>query len=178
MRQSGGAIAVESALGLGSVFTIYLPQEAPLDEIKPAATTMEPAQDSETILVVEDEEIVRELICEVLDEQGYHVLCEHDGRAGLQLAANHHGRIDLLLTDVIMPQMNGQELAAQLLAQRPGLKVLYVSGYSDNDIGDAGVLDGEVALLEKPFSPQALAQKVRAILSKPIDTAAPPLTHV
>ena len=179
VRQSGGAIAVESAPGLGSVFTIYLPQEqAPLDEARPAPAAVEPSQDFETILVVEDEEIVRELVCEVLDEQGYHILCAPDGRAGLQMAAEHPGPIDLLLTDVIMPQMNGQELAAQLAAQRPGLKVLYVSGYSDNDIGDHGVLAGDVALLEKPFSPQALAQKVRETLNEPADTAAARLARV
>jgi signal transduction histidine kinase/ActR/RegA family two-component response regulator len=173
VRQSGGAIEVESAPGQGTVFTIYLPQEhAALDEVKPPPPAIEPSRDFETILVVEDEEIVRELVCDVLDQQGYNVLCANGGRAALQMAATHEGKIDLLLTDVIMPQMNGHELAAQLVAQRPELRVLYVSGYSDDDIGSHGVLDDTVALLEKPFSPQALARKVREVMGEPTESAA------
>lgn len=88
------------------------------------------------------------------------------------MAGEYSGRIDLLLTDVIMPQMNGHELSALLLARRPDLKVLYVSGYSDNDIGHHGVLDAEVELLEKPFSPQTLAQKIREMLGEPAERTA------
>ncbi len=168
VHQSGGAIAVESTPGSGTTFTIYLPREsAPLDEIKAVGYPVEPSRDFETILVVEDEEIVRELVCEVLDQQGYHVLCAANGREALKMAEEYSGRIDLLLTDVVMPQMNGHELAALLIARRPGLKVLYVSGYSDNDIGHHGVLDAEVELLEKPFSPRTLAQKIREMLGEP-----------
>lgn len=170
VRQSGGAIAVESTPGSGTTFTIYLPREsAPLDEIKAVGNPVEPSRDFETILVVEDEEIVRELVCEVLDQQGYHVLCAGNGHEALKMADEYSGRIDLLLTDVIMPQMNGHELAALLVARRPGLKVLYVSGYSDNDIGHHGVLDAEVELLEKPFSPLTLAQKIREMLGEPAE---------
>ncbi len=170
VRQSGGAIAVESTPGRGTTFTIYLPREsAPLDEIKPVGNPVEPSRDFETILVVEDEEIVRELVCEVLNQQGYHVLCASNGREALKMAGEYTGRIDLLLTDVIMPQMNGHELSALLVARRPDLKVLYVSGYSDNDIGHHGVLDAEVELLEKPFSPLTLAQKIREMLGEPAE---------
>ncbi len=175
VRQTGGAIAVESAPGQGTEFTIYLPQElAPLDEIKPPAAAVEPSRDFETILVVEDEEIVRDLVCEVLEQQGYRVLCAQDGREGLEMASRHDGTISLLLTDVIMPLMNGHELAEQLAAQRPELKVLYVSGYSDNDIGNHGILDESVALLEKPFSPQTLARKVREVLGEAAEPAPDP----
>lgn len=173
VRQSGGGIAVESTPGHGTTFTIYLPREdAPLDELKPATSTVEPSRDFETILVVEDEEIVRELVREVLDQQGYHVLCAANGRDALKLADEYAGKIDLLLTDVVMPQMNGHELVALAMARRPDLKVLYVSGYSDNDIGHHGVLNAEVELLEKPFSPLTLAQKIREMMSEPTPEAA------
>ena len=121
VRQSGGGIEVQSTPGSGTTFTIYLPREsAPLDEIKPPGSPVEPSREFETILVVEDEEIVRELVCEVLEQQGYHVLCAANGREALKMAEEYSGGIDLLLTDVIMPQMNGHELAALLVARRPG----------------------------------------------------------
>lgn len=167
VRQSGGGISVQSELGRGSTFQIYLPREvAPLDDVRVMALPVKPSRDAETVLVVEDEEIVRELVCDVLEQQGYRVLCATNGIEALEMAGPPGLKIDLLLTDVIMPLMNGQELAAQLTAQRPELKVLYVSGYSDNDIDHHGVLDAEVELLEKPFTPQALAQKVREILGE------------
>ncbi|HEY2801071.1 MAG TPA: ATP-binding protein, partial [Chthoniobacterales bacterium] len=168
VSQSGGGVSVISEPGRGSTFHIYLPQEsAPLDEVKSVIPLVEPSREAETILVVEDEEIVRELVCDVLVQQGYRVLCATNGNEALEMASHHDGGMDLLLTDVIMPQMNGQELAALLTAQRPDLKVLYVSGYSDDDIGHHGILDEEVELLEKPFTPQSLASKVREILGDP-----------
>ncbi len=167
VRQSGGGIAVESTLGAGSSFTIYLPcEEGPLDEVRPLPRPIAPSRKAETVLVVEDEEIVRQLVCDVLERQGYRVLCSANGSEALQMTAELKGEIDLLLTDVIMPQMNGHELAGLLSAQRPELKVLYVSGYSDNDIGLHGVLQPGVELLEKPFSPHVLAEKVDEILRR------------
>ncbi len=183
VRQSGGGISVASEPGQGSTFKIYLPCEtAPLDEVKPLPAAIAPLLDAGTVLVVEDEEIVRTLVCDVLKQQGYHVLCAAHGAEALQMASEFEGKIDLLLTDVIMPQMNGHELAAILTAQRSGLKVLYVSGYSDNDLGHQGVLDAEVELLEKPFTPQSLARKIREILGDSSEdqveaTVSPPL-HV
>jgi CheY-like chemotaxis protein len=115
-------------------------------------------------MVVEDEEIVRQLVCDVLEDQGYHVLCAQDGNEALKLAEKHEGKIHLLVTDVIMPQMNGHELATKLSALRPDTKILYVSGYSDNDIGDHGVLDPRFELLQKPFTPQTLARKIRDVI--------------
>ncbi len=168
VSQSGGGIVVESAPGAGSSFTIYLPQEeAPIDPVRPLPGPVEPSREAETVLVVEDEEIVRQLVCDVLENQGYRVLCAANGHEALQIAGEFEGRIHLLVTDVIMPHLNGHELAARLSAQRPGTRVLYVSGYSDSDIGLLGVLSEGADLLEKPFTPQALAQKIQEILRRP-----------
>jgi two-component system cell cycle sensor histidine kinase/response regulator CckA len=176
VRQSGGGISVESEIGKGSTFSIYLPQElAATDPIKHQSVPVEKSRDFETVLVVEDEDIVRALVCDVLSEQGYNVIWAANGAEALQLAKDTPAIIDLLVTDVIMPQMNGQELAVQLTALRPSMKVLFVSGYSDNDIGDHGVLDPNIDLLEKPFTPQALARKVRDILGDDHDARVAPI---
>lgn len=128
---------------------------------------MERRGQSETVLVVEDEEIVRELVCAVLTDQGYEVLCASDGRDGLQIAREHSRPIDLLVSDVIMPRMNGPDVARELRSAQPGVRVLFVSGYSDADIVEDGVLSPEVQLLQKPFTPDALSRRVRAILDEP-----------
>jgi CheY-like chemotaxis protein len=165
VRQTGGGISVESELGQGSTFRIYLPREsAPVDFSRTSLTPVEKSDNFETILVVEDEDIVRELVCEVLEEQGYLVLCARDGIEALNLAEGYDGPIHLLLTDVIMPHMNGHELAGKLSRLRLDMKVLYVSGYSDNDIGNHGTLDPRYELLEKPFTPQTLARKIREVI--------------
>ncbi|MDQ6808671.1 MAG: ATP-binding protein, partial [Verrucomicrobiota bacterium] len=153
VRQTGGCVSVESELGKGSKFCIFLPHEtAAIDYVKPALTPVEKTGNSETVLVVEDEEIVRELVCDVLSDQGYNVLCAEDGVHALEIAEKFDGEIHLLVTDVIMPNMNGHELAIKLSAIRTQMKVLYVSGYSDNDIGEHGVLDPKIDLLQKPFT--------------------------
>jgi signal transduction histidine kinase len=165
VRQTGGGISVESDVGKGSTFRIYLPVEsAPVDFTRAALLPLEKSDNFETILVVEDEDIVRELVCEVLEHQGYNVLCARDGIEALNLAEDYDGEIHLLVTDVIMPHMNGHELAHKLTALRPDMKVLYVSGYSDNDIGDHGTLDPRYELLQKPFTPQVLARKIRDVI--------------
>jgi two-component system, cell cycle sensor histidine kinase and response regulator CckA len=168
VRQTGGGISVDSEVGKGSTFRIYLPLErAPVDRSTPTHAPVERSQNFETVLVVEDEEIVRELVCDVLAEEGYNVICAMDGHQALREAAEFDGRIHLLITDVIMPHMNGPELAVKLTALRPDMKVLYVSGYSDNDIGDHGVLDTRIDMLQKPFTPQTLARKIRDVIEEP-----------
>jgi signal transduction histidine kinase len=165
VRQTGGGISVESEPGKGSTFRIYLPLvTAPVDFTRTIAMPVERSDNFETVLVVEDEEIVRELVCDVLAEQGYNVICAADGVEALTVAENFDGTIHLLVTDVIMPHMNGQELAGKLSVIRPEMKVLYVSGYSDNDISDHGVLDPRFELLQKPFTPQTLARKIRDVI--------------
>jgi signal transduction histidine kinase len=165
VRQTGGGISVESEPGKGSIFRIYLPQvSAPVDFTKSLPLPVEKSDNFETVLVVEDEDIVRELVCEVLEEQGYNVICARDGVEALTVAEAFDATIHLLVTDVIMPHMNGHELAGKLSSLRPDMKVLYVSGYSDNDIGDHGVLDPRFELLQKPFTPQTLARKIRDVI--------------
>jgi signal transduction histidine kinase/ActR/RegA family two-component response regulator len=165
VRQSGGAISVESEMDKGSTFRIFLPREsAPLDFIKESDTPVDKSRNFETVLVVEDEEIVRELVCDVLEDQGYRVLCAPDGIKALEVSSDYRGKIHLLVTDVIMPHMNGHELATRIASGRPDMKILYVSGYSDNDIGDQGVLDPRHQLLQKPFTPQTLARKIREVM--------------
>jgi signal transduction histidine kinase len=178
VRQSGGSVTVFSSPGAGSTFQIYLPLESgELDQSRPktVAPLEMPRRTAETVLVVEDEEIVRELVCQVLANQGYDVLCAVNGREGLRIAEEHPGPIQLLMTDVVMPVIGGLELARKLCASRPDMKVLYVSGYSESDISEQGILEAELEFLEKPFTPQVLIRKVREVLhpSAPPNGAGP-----
>ena len=165
VKQSGGYIWVYSEVGKGTTFKIYLPRtEVEFDETGPGGGRVEALQGTETLLLVEDEDSVRELVRNVLREKGYRVLEASRGEEALELSDLYAGRIDLLVTDVVMPQMNGRELARRLVNSRPQIKVLYISGYADNAVWYPGGLDAGGAFLQKPFSPEALARKVREVL--------------
>jgi PAS domain S-box-containing protein len=165
VKQSGGYIWVYSEVGHGTTFKIYLPQVmAPAEKLAPEKVVKGPEPGTETILFVEDEESVRELVSEYLSARGYRVLEAADGVQALQIAAAHKGEIQLLITDVVMPRLSGRELAARVSATRRGLKVLYISGYTDDSIFRHGVLEGGMSFLQKPFNLKALATKVREVL--------------
>jgi PAS domain S-box-containing protein len=173
IKQSGGYIWVYSEPGKGTTFKIYLPRVAEraesLQQVAAAtdATVAEPG--TETILLVEDEANLRYLARQFLEKQGYRVIEAADGAVAMQIAVAHEGVIHLLLTDVIMPGMNGRELAQRMSELRPNTKVLYMSGYTENVIGHNGTLDAGIRLLQKPFTLRDLKSRVREVLdSTPI----------
>jgi diguanylate cyclase (GGDEF)-like protein/PAS domain S-box-containing protein len=161
VKQSGGTIHVESGENEGTTFIIHLPLA------ETAASARDDAESSaraETVVVVEDEASVRVLAERILRGRGFRVVSAANGREALALIAKHPGRIDLVLTDVVMPEMNGRELAERVSILRPGIRVLYMSGYPADALARHGVAPDVVEFLEKPFSPDALVQKVRAVL--------------
>jgi CheY-like chemotaxis protein len=167
VKQGGGHIKVESELGAGTTFRIYLPQIE--EQAEPPASTSRAAalpRGTETILLAEDDDTVRRLARRVLEGQGYTVLAASHPDEALSLCAQHSQPIDLLVTDVVMPGMGGRDLAASLAASRPGLRVLYVSGYMDDAIAHHGVLDPGIAFLPKPFTATTLAHRVRKVLDQ------------
>ena len=165
VKQSDGSIWVYSEPGQGTTFKIYLPRVEAAAE-PPAPKPMPPAsvRGSETILLAEDEEAVRNLMRRVLEAHGYTLLVAADGQEALRLADGHKGPIHLLLTDIVMPNLGGRQLAERVVSARHATKVLYLSGYTDDAIVHHGVLEPGIAFLEKPFTPQGLARKVRELL--------------
>jgi two-component system cell cycle sensor histidine kinase/response regulator CckA len=164
VKQSGGDIFVYSEVGRGTTFKIYLPRvQQPLAPPGPKGLGRMPRGD-ETVLLVEDEDSVRGLSRHVLLLSGYRVLEARNGDEALGISGDYAGAIDLLLTDVVMPNMGGRELADHMSRQRPTLKVLYLSGYTEDAVVRHGVLAADTAFLQKPFTPAALAQKVRDVL--------------
>jgi CheY-like chemotaxis protein len=166
VRQSRGWIHVDSRPGEGSAFRIYLPRVVAAAGAPAPAPPAEIPGGAETVLLVEDHAEVRRLALRILQSNGYRLLEAANGPDALALSRNHAGPIHLLLTDVVMPGMTGRELATRLLKMRPGVKVLYVSGYTADVIGRAGVLEPDVAYLPKPFSPAQLSIKVREVLGQ------------
>jgi PAS domain S-box-containing protein len=169
IKQSGGYIWVYSEVGRGTTFKIYLPRVPSVEEPAPqfaakpqAFQRVEPG--TETILLVEDEANLRYLARQYLEKQGYKVIEAADGAVAMQIAVAHEAMIHLLLTDVIMPGMNGRELAQRIAEIRPNVKILYMSGYTENVIGQDGTLDEGVRLLQKPFTLRDLKSKVREVL--------------
>jgi signal transduction histidine kinase len=171
VRQSGGSLYVYSEPGRGTSFKIYLPEIAPPSSRRTRAA-QQPARlhGDETVLLVEDEASVRDLARKVLEGHGYTVLEADRGAAALLLSDAHATAIDVLVTDVVMPEMSGRELAQHLAARRPKTRVLFMSGFTDDAVVRHGVLEADVAYLQKPFTPEGLLKRVRAVL----DGNAPP----
>ncbi len=168
VKQSGGFIWVYSEPEQGTTFKIYLPRlTATKKQQESLSEKQDPVGGAETVLLVEDEESLRKLASKILKKHGYCVIEATDGRNALEIVnKKDHPEIDLLVTDVIMPKMGGKELSEKLFEEYPELKVLYICGYTDNAIAHHGVLDEGVSLLQKPFSPQSLAEKVREALDQ------------
>jgi CheY-like chemotaxis protein len=178
VKQSGGHVKIYSEPGEGTTVKIYLPRLPEAGEVgsverrekrRPVALT---DGAGETVLVVEDDESVRRFTTEVLGELGYRVLEANSARAALRLLDAHGTEVDLLFTDVVMPEVNGRRLADEALRRWPGLKVLFTTGYSRNAIIHNGVLDPGVQLIGKPFTMEELAAKLRAVLGRRAEEAA------
>jgi CheY-like chemotaxis protein len=169
VKQSGGNIFVYSEWGKGTTFKVYLPrvdEELTEEKRKSPHSASGLPRGGETVLVAEDEGDVRNLVVQILRNQGYEVLEAANGGEALMICEKHTGAIDLLMTDVVMPMMSGRELANRLLLLHPEMKVLYMSGYTNDAIVRHGVLEEGVNFIPKPFSVEALAFKVREVLDK------------
>ncbi|PWB67416.1 MAG: hypothetical protein C3F14_02245 [Deltaproteobacteria bacterium] len=168
VKQSGGYIWVYSEIGKGASFKVYLPRYGGSPgEARPEESPVSPSQGRETVLLVEDEAMVRLLVRNILEGNGYTVLEASDGEEAISIGGGHAAPIHLILTDVVMPKMCGREAAETLAPRLPGVKVLYMSGYTDEAIVRHGVLETGIPFLEKPFTPVSLLRKVRQVLDAP-----------
>jgi PAS domain S-box-containing protein len=166
VKQSGGYIWCYTEINRGTTFKIYFPRVEEKAEALPRKPnfTMNALRGTETVLVVEDEEAVRQLVSNILEMKGYNVLQASNGAKALELSEHHKGPIHLVVTDIVMPGMTGPEVAKKISEKRSDVKIVFVSGYSDGAIAHQGLLDGDVAYIEKPFGIEILAQKVREVL--------------
>lgn len=180
VAQSGGEVELRSSRGAGTTVEIRLPEAAQTTHLDPSdgqpptdgAAIPRQAVGDETILLIEDERAIAEFCRRVLTNLGYHVIVTTDGSAAVEAARNHSDRIDLVLSDVIMPGMRGPEAVAMIRASHPEIAVLFASGYTADAITDDGVLPGGVKLIEKPFTAASLAERVREALDARADRAA------
>ena len=168
VRQSGGGVAVSSTPGQGSRFTVYLPCSARrATEVAPPGGEEPTVRGSETVLLVEDRQNLRTVLAQLLQDFGYEVLSAGSPQEAIEIVAAHPGTIHVLLTDVVMPRMSGADLARRVTAQRPDVRVLYMSGHAPDAVLRAGVLEQKAAFLQKPFTPELLASKLREVLRAP-----------
>lgn len=167
VRQNGGFITVDSVLGRGTTFKLYFPRVTDARIGEGAAVRSRPQNTSEAVLVVEDNDTVRALVCTILESNGYTVVQAQSGEEAVSLCREHSGPIHLLLTDVLLPRMNGRELAMLAQSIRPQIKVLYMSGYTDQVTLRRDPSDPAPAFVQKPFTPDVLLEKVRAVLDSP-----------
>ncbi len=165
VKQSGGYIDVVSELGKGATFTVYLPRVREAVEAAPMAARL-PAmrQGTETVLLAEDDPGVRKIVAATLARQGYAVLEAQNGAEALRVAANFPGPIDLLVTDVVMPEMGGSDVSAGLAGTRPHMRVLYMSGYTEDEVFRRGIIEQGCTYLKKPFNLEDFLRKVRSVL--------------
>jgi len=169
VRQSSGFIWTYSELGKGTAFKIYLPRvEGEVTREDEVRSTQE-LKGIDTVIVVEDDAFVRNFVCRILRQRGCTVLDAANGKAALAIAREYDGDIHLVITDVVMPGMSGKELISRLEEMRPGIKTLYVSGYTDKAVVHHGILDSNTAFLQKPFTTENLMQKIQEVIQNKRD---------
>jgi CheY-like chemotaxis protein len=174
-KQSGGFVSIVSTVGVGTTVTSYFPRAH--EALQPVSERVRPQAElhgAETVLVAEDQAAVRDLMVRVLEGLGYAVLAARDGSDAIKIEEGHPGPIDLLLSDVIMPGLNGPDLAQRLLRRRPSMRVLYVSGFTSHLATRLGTIGSRAGFLQKPFTPDRLARKVREVLDAPPVSARQP----
>jgi signal transduction histidine kinase/CheY-like chemotaxis protein len=167
VKQSGGYVLVGGESDRGPTFSIYLPEARGAFRATTRIERAAPASRSATVLLVEDEEVVRRLAAEILKRAGHAVVQARHGEEGLEMFRAEPARFDLIVTDVVMPRLGGRELAEKVLAVRPDMKILYMSGYTDDAALQEGLLARRIPLLAKPFTPSSMAEKVRDVLGRP-----------
>jgi two-component system cell cycle sensor histidine kinase/response regulator CckA len=169
VKQSGGDVWIYSEPGEGTTFKVYFPRVMDDEEsVIPREDSHAATGGSETVLIVEDDASLRALSARILEGNGYTVLLARNGLEALAIASGHSGHIDLVASDVVMPKMNGRPLVEKLLETRKGMSVLFMSGYTDDEVMRRGVIDGRTAFLQKPFTPAQFAKKVREVLDQKV----------